>query len=451
MTPVGDRPLGWLGIFRLGLIQTALGAIVVLTTSTLNRVMVVELALPAMLPGALVAWHYAVQILRPRLGYGSDLGGRRTPWIMGGMAVLAAGGVLASVATLWMATDRLTGTLIGVFAFTLIGVGVGACGTTLLVLLAKRVDERRRAAAATTMWVMMILGFVVTAGTAGHFLDPFSPERLVLVTVCVAVAALLVTQVALFGMEGPATGPRAPEASAAESRPDFRKALEQVWSEPRARRFTVFIFVSMLAYSAQDLILEPFAGTVFELTPGESTKLAGIQNGGALLGMLLFALLGSSAWGRRLGTLQTWTVVGCVASALALLALAVGGFAGPGFPLRQSVFALGLANGLFAVAAIGSMMGLVGVGHGEREGVRMGLWGAAQAIAIGLGGFLGTLAIDLTRYLLGSSAQAYGTVFVAEAVLFLVSAGLAARVMQTAAETHAVQPLLSDAAASETA
>ena len=61
-------PLGWLGIVRLGLVQTALGAIVVLTTSTLNRVMVVELALPAILPGALVAMHYAVQILRPRLG-----------------------------------------------------------------------------------------------------------------------------------------------------------------------------------------------------------------------------------------------------------------------------------------------------------------------------------------------------------------------------------------------
>jgi BCD family chlorophyll transporter-like MFS transporter len=89
-------PLGWLGIVRLGLVQTALGAIVVLTTSTLNRVMVVELALPAVLPGALVAMHYAIQVLRPRLGYGSDLGGRRTPWIVGGMAVLCVGGLGAA-------------------------------------------------------------------------------------------------------------------------------------------------------------------------------------------------------------------------------------------------------------------------------------------------------------------------------------------------------------------
>ena len=81
----GAGSLGWTGIVRLGLVQAALGAIVVLTTSTMNRVMVVEFALPAMLPGALVALHHVIQMTRPRLGYGSDVGGRRTPWIIGGM------------------------------------------------------------------------------------------------------------------------------------------------------------------------------------------------------------------------------------------------------------------------------------------------------------------------------------------------------------------------------
>ncbi|MFM2240805.1 MAG: hypothetical protein RJA69_2179, partial [Pseudomonadota bacterium] len=41
---------GWLQICRLGLIQACLGSVVVMTTSTLNRVMVVELSLPALLP-----------------------------------------------------------------------------------------------------------------------------------------------------------------------------------------------------------------------------------------------------------------------------------------------------------------------------------------------------------------------------------------------------------------
>jgi BCD family chlorophyll transporter-like MFS transporter len=422
---VSDRPLGWAGIVRLGLVQTALGAIVVLTTSTMNRVMVVEFALPAMLPGALVAWHYAVQMLRPRLGYGSDVGGRRTPWIVGGMAVLALGGVGAAMATALMETQPVAGIALAVGAFTLIGVGVGAAGTSLLVLLAKRVDERRRAAAATIVWLMMIAGFVVTAGLAGHFLDPFSPARLVQVTVVVAVAAFALAVLAVRNVEGRG----APAGAAVETvKPAFREALAQVWAEPQARRFTVFVFVSMLAYSAQDLILEPFAGTVFGYTPGESTQLAGVQHGGVLLGMILVALACSAARRGRFGSLRAWTIGGCIASAGALCAIALAGVVGPAWPLRPTVFALGVANGAFAVAAIGSMMALAGSGRRSREGVRMGLWGAAQAVAFGAGGFLGTVAADLARFLLGSAAPAYSSVFAAEAVLFLVAAGLAARV-----------------------
>jgi BCD family chlorophyll transporter-like MFS transporter len=420
------EPIGWLGIVRLGLVQTALGSIVVLTTSTMNRVMVVEFALPAMLPGALVALHYAVQVLRPRLGYGSDMGGRRTPWIIGGMTILALGGVSAALATAWMASSPFGGVALAVVAFLLIGVGVGAAGTSLLVLLAKRVDERKRAAAATIVWVMMIAGFIVTAGTAGHFLDPFSPARLVAVTTVVACAALVLALLAVWNVEGPVSHSSDPCSSA--PRPTFREALAQVWEEPEARRFTIFVFVSMLAYSAQDLILEPFAGSVFGFTPGESTKLAGVQHAGVLVGMLLVGLAGSGVGRGRLGSLRAWTIGGCVASAAALAGIAAAGISGPPWPLRASVFGLGAANGAFAVAAIGSMMGLAGKGRESREGVRMGLWGAAQAIAFGIGGFLGSAASDLTRHLIGTPGPAYAAVFAAEAMLFLVAARLAARV-----------------------
>ncbi|MGA2127773.1 MAG: PucC family protein, partial [Xanthobacteraceae bacterium] len=196
------RPLGWIQIARLGLVQTALGAIVVLTTSTLNRVMVVELALPAVLPGLLVALHYGLQLLRPRLGHGSDVGGRRTPWIVGGMATLALGGLGAAVATAWMATNPAAGIAMAIAAFTLIGIGVGASGTNLLVLLAKRVHAGRRAAAATLVWVMMMAGFVITASVAGHLLDPFSPIRLVGVAAVVSGVALVVTLLAVWNIEG---------------------------------------------------------------------------------------------------------------------------------------------------------------------------------------------------------------------------------------------------------
>ncbi|MFH1815642.1 MAG: BCD family MFS transporter [Pseudomonadota bacterium] len=426
--------LGWLGIFRLGLVQTALGAIVVLTTSTLNRVMVVELALPAMLPGVLVALHYMVQMLRPRMGHGSDVGGRRTPWIVGGMAVLAAGGTLAAVATAWMATEQGAGVALAVFAFLLIGAGVGSAGTSLLVLLAKRVDPTRRAAAATVVWMMMILGFALTAGITGKLLDPFTTLRLVQVVAATSLIAFVVALLAVRGVEGRSTAPRAvtdvvsPEQTAAPFRTPFRAALAQVWSESQARLFTLFVFVSMLAYSAQDLILEPFAGTVFGYTPGESTQLAGLQHGGVFAGMLLVALMGSVFGGRQIGSLKVWTVGGCIASALALFGLAAGGFMSGDWPLRETVFALGVANGAFAVAAIASMMSLAGAGGAGREGVRMGLWGAAQAIAFGLGGFAGTVAIDVTRAFIESPGFAYALVFACEGVLFVVSAVMALRI-----------------------
>ena len=138
------KRFGWTEIVRLGLVQASLGAIVVLMTSTLNRIMVVELMLPALLPGALVALHYLVQVSRPRMGHGSDQGSRRTPWIIGGMALLAAGAISATLATVLMNESPVAGTLLATVGFVMIGLGVGAAGTSLLVLLAMRVDGEDR-------------------------------------------------------------------------------------------------------------------------------------------------------------------------------------------------------------------------------------------------------------------------------------------------------------------
>jgi MFS transporter, BCD family, chlorophyll transporter len=275
-----EKTLGWPGIVRLGLIQTSLGAIVVLTTSTINRVMIVELSFAAVIPGLLVAWHYALQILRPRWGHGSDNGGRRTPWIIGGMATLALGGLLASV-SLWVAASMFwPGLLLSIIAFTMIGAGVGAAGTSMLVLLAESVRHDRRAAAATIVWTMMIAGFILTTVLAGKFLDPFSLQRLVCVAAAVTGTAFVVSTLAVWGIE--ADKPKTRVKKMETEKPDFRKALHDVWQDLDARQFAVFIFISMLAYSAQDLILEPFAGLIFNFTPGQSTSLSGTQNSGAL-------------------------------------------------------------------------------------------------------------------------------------------------------------------------
>ena len=276
---------GWLHIARLGLVQACMGAVVVVTTSTLNRIMVVELALPAMLPGFLVGFHYLVQMVRPRMGFGADQGRRCTPWMLGGMSVLALGGFLASLATVWMAHELSQGIALSFFAFMLIGFGVSACGTSLLVLMSKRVAEARRAPAATAVWMMMIVGFAVTAITVGQLLEPYTPERLLEISGALSVLVVVISSLCLWNLEGQVrtSGLAAPLEPQPDKKIGFKKTLHMVWSEPQAKAFTVFVFLSMLAYSSQDLILEPFAGALFGLTPGETTQLSGLHHSGVFV------------------------------------------------------------------------------------------------------------------------------------------------------------------------
>ncbi|MGY6710483.1 MAG: BCD family MFS transporter [Rhizobiaceae bacterium] len=430
-----NHTLGWIGIFRLGLVQTAIGSIVVLVTATLNRVMVVELSMAAVIPGLLVGLHYGVQMLRPLWGHASDVGGRRTRWIVGGVALLGLGASGASVAVAVMAHNVALGLVLAFLDFVLIGVGVGAAGTSLLALLASSVAPERRPAAATIVWLMMIAGMAVTATVAGGLLEPFSFGRLMAIVGTTALGAVALASLALWRVEGSVLP--AAHGQVARAPVSFRRSLGDAWADPKARLFTIFVFVSMLAFSAQDLILEPFAGLVFGWTPGETTRLAGVQHGGVFVGMVLTGVAGSLLSRRYPGALRAFTVGGCVASALALACLTLAAAHPEIWPLRINVFALGFANGVFAVAAIGSMMALAGAAGPERTGMRMGLWGAAQAIAFGLGGLVGTASVDLARWISGEIAFSYGLVFAAEAGVFLIAAVLAARIAVTRRETPA--------------
>ena len=417
-----NAPLGWFGIVRLGLVQAALGAVVVMSTTVLNRIMVVELALPAVVPGGMVAAHYAVQMLRPRWGHGADGAGRRTPWILGGMAILALGGFGAALSVGLMSVAPLPGLVSAVLCYLLIGLGVGAAGTSLLALAATGVAPERRATAAAILWIMMIAGFALTAGIAGGALSPFSFRRLVAVMGCVSAVALGLGAIAMTDLEG-APGFAPPAGPVA--RPAFGSALRSVWSQPAARRFALFVFASTLAYGSQELVLDPFAGRLLGLSPADTTRLSGLQHGGALVGMLAVALAGA-VWGRRHpGLSRACAMAGCRLSGAVLLCLALAaGLGGPAFPLRPVVALLGFGNGAFAVSAIGAMLALAGAEGPRHAGLRMGLFGGAQALAFGLGAVAAPALVDLVTALVGSPAPAYAAVFAAEAALFLLSARL---------------------------
>lgn len=420
-----DPGLGWVAIVRLGLVQAALGAIVVLTTSTLNRVMIVELGLAAVIPGLLVGLHYGVQITRPLWGHKSDAGRSRTRWILGGLALLALAGTGASATTLLFEQSFTLGILSAIIAYVLIGIGIGASGTSLLALMAMKTAVARRAAAATITWMLMITGIILTSIIVGSQLDPYSHEQLIAVTATTGLVAWLLGFFGVVGIEAKPTVD-APEQQTGVT--SFRESLQDVLDDREARIFTLFIFLSMLAFATQDLILEPYAGLLFGMTPGETTGLSGTQHGGVLLGMIIVGVSGALFGKRHPDLPRHFITTGCFGSALALAALAFSTQSAPHWPLEVNIFLLGATNGAFAVAAVGTMMILAGRGRKSNYGMRMGIWGAAQAIAFGLGGILGTVALDLGRWLTKSDALAFATVFSIEASLFLLSALVATRI-----------------------
>ena len=412
------RLFGWRDVARLGLAQIAIGAVAAVMTSTLNRVMIVELALPATVPSVLVALHFVIQMSRARFGFDSDRSGHRAPWILGGVATFAVGGFLAALGVALAATRTLPGLGVAFLGYALIGIGMSAAGTALLAHVAEEMPPQKLGGAAAMLWIMMILGIAVTAGVSGQLLDPFSFRRLLSVIGAVCAIAVVLAAIAAWGSWHIRRAPAG--TGAAVSNAGFSAVLRDALADRATRRFALFVFAAMLAYSAQDLILEPFAGRVFGMTPGESTKLGGTQHGGVMLGMLGAALLSA-----RFGSLRHWAVGGCLASALTLVALAQSPALGGPAALSAIIFALGVANGVFAVGAIGAMMAMTAADGTRGTGIRLGVYGAAQAIAYAAGSLGGGVASDLTIAWFGDASRGYTVVFAAEAILFVVAAAMA--------------------------
>lgn len=411
-----------------------LGAVVVLMTSTLNRLMVVELSMAATLPGFLVGLHYVIQLSRPKWGLASDVDNNRTKWIILGMLILALGANIATFSIGLFASSYTLALSLSIIAYVLIGIGVGASGTSLLALLAKHTVERRRPAAAMITWLMMIFGIAMTAGLVGQLIAPYSHERLTNVVLGLTAITICLTFLATWRIEN---GLVAVQITKQQSQ-SLLDELKDVWADDKARKFTIFVFLSMTAYFMQELILEPYAGLVFAYTPSQTTSLSGLQNAGVFCGMLCVGIVAS---GLKIGTMRAWVQLGCTGSAFMLLGIMAVGQMPLTIPLEFAVIGLGVFNGMFAVAAIGSMMTLAGDGKKEREGTRMGLWGAAQAIAAGFGGLLGTLLTDIMQLGGLSVTNAYGAVFAFEAALFVWAAMIASSSIITRTHKNTKIPL----------
>jgi BCD family chlorophyll transporter-like MFS transporter len=283
----------------------------------------------------------------------------------------------------------------------------------------------------------MIAGFILCTVLASKLLEPFSMAALVRCTSLVGLVCTSLTALSLFGLDSSLVT----QAQEKAAQTPFAQALRLVWGDPLSRRFAVFVTLSMLAYSTQDLILEPFAGAVFHLSPADSTRVSGLHQTGALLGMLLAAALST-----RVGTLGGWARWGCAGSGAALVLVALSPALGLQAlqGLKASLLLLGVCNGAFSIGAIGSMMSLSASGEPSLTGVRMGVFGAAQAVAMAAGGVLGAGLSDVLRALSRSDRVGYGGVFLLEAGLFVVAAWLASAA-RDAGKARSTESLLASA------
>ena len=435
--------MNWFSILRLGLVQLCIGSSVVIPLSTLNRLMKVELALPATIAGFLIALHYAVQLTRVNWGYLSDKTQNRSQWIIFGMLILGIGGVLASVSIPLIESNFAYGIMLALFSYTLIGFGVGAAGTPLLALLASYSSKSQKGFAASITFLMMILGLAITGITTGIILDPYSHQKLMKITASLAIITNILSYLSLKNLEKSLLNnadARIPNSIRYDA--PFLTGIKKIWMEREARLFTIFIFISMGAFSMQDPILEPFAGEVFGFAVGESTKLDGLHKVGTLIGIILIILclskfrIGFGSFSifknERLGSEKLWLITGCLFSALSLFIISLLGltYRDPGI-LNSVVFFFGISNGVFTAGILGTMLHLASRGSGDNNtGTRMGIWGAAQAYATMIAVFFSTVLVDILGLMMNSLPSVYGIVFLTAASFFIAAAFLGSLIIK---------------------
>lgn len=412
--------IGLLHALRLTAFPLGLGLTSVLVSGTLNRVMIVELALPAALVGVFLAIPVLIAPARVWLGYLSDghplRGKRREPYIVLGTLIAGLG---ISGATLIALNGAAVGPVLiggGALAFLAFGLGHTLASNTFEALLADKFTGAQRPRAVTLFKIAMFAGILGGALGLGALLDPFSQGRLLAVVGGVALAYTGLATLAVTGQEPPVPHLET-VARRAASEPFLAVVRTLLWNDPQARRFFVIVVFSVLGTLAQDVLLEPYGALVLGMSVAQTTRLTALWGTGTILAMALAGVWLIARWGYlpvlRVGLGLNVAVFG------GMLAMGVLGSA-DGF--RALVFALGLGTGL---SMAGLLTAVIEFTTFERAGLLMGVWGTAAELGQASGGVLGGLVVDGVRYLAGGNALlAYGAVFVLESLLLTFTLAL---------------------------
>ncbi|MES2978349.1 MAG: BCD family MFS transporter [Pseudomonadota bacterium] len=417
-----ELPFGRL--LRLSLFQAAIGMTMALLVGTLNRVMIVELGVPAWWVALSVGLPLVFAPLRALIGYRSDthpsvLGLKRLPYLWIG-SLLMFGGLAIMPFALLLLSDPPAGSVwagrIGAaLAFLLVGAGMQITQTAGLALASDVAPEDKRPRVVALLYSMLLLGMIVGSGLLGWLLADFSPKRLIQVVQGAAVVVVILNLTSLWKQE-------ARQARRGAREPDgFSRNWKRLMAVPKMRRFLWTVGLGTSAFSMQDIVLEPFGGEVLHLGVGLTSSLTALSASGALLAFVLSARLTSKG------------LDNCRLAAMgALLGLPAFAFVIFSAPLesaalfRLGAVLIGFAGGLFSVGMLLTAMNLP---DRDLTGLILGAWGAVQATAAGVSMALGGVLRDLVDGLatggwlgqaLNSPATGYSFVFHLEIYLLFV-------------------------------
>ncbi len=390
-------------LLRLSLFQISVGMAMVLLLGTLNRVMIVELSVPAIIVASMIALPVVVAPFRALLGFRSDthrsaIGWKRIPFLWFGSLWQFGGLAIMPFALIVLSGDQVmgpswAGQVLAALAFLMTGLGMHMTQTAGLALAADRAEDDKRPRVVALLYVMFLLGMAVSAVIVGWLLRDFSNLQLIRVVQGCAVATLVLNIIALWKQEQ--VRPMS-AAERAEPRPLFREAWADFMAGGEAGRLLVVVAVGGLAFNMQDVLLEPYGGEILGLSVAATTLLTAVWAGGALIGFALAA-----RWLQRgldvYRQCARGMLIGVAGFSMIIFAAPLGSAA----VFYAGAFGIGLGGGLFAVSTLVAAMNLPVLGKAGR-GLALGAWGAAQAtaagVAIALGGGL--------RDLFGGLAQA---------------------------------------------
>jgi MFS transporter, BCD family, chlorophyll transporter len=405
---------------QLGLIHVAVAMTLVPINSTLNRVMIKELAISATLVAILASLPYVFAPIQVAIGSYSDrhpvFGLRRTPYILAGLLLCVAGLVISPYVAFLISENLTLGILVGILAFGAWGMGYNLSSVSYLSLASEVSGEGGRGKTIATMWFMMIVSIIGTAIGLSRMVDPYTPEALIRAFGYVAAAALVLGLVGLIRLE-PRSSLSSPQA-ASESY-SVKQMTSAITQNPVARIFFIYLLLLLAAILGQDVLLEPFGAEAFGLTVTQTTRITSIWGTFVLVAILIAGALEGRVAKKTVAQFGNFgALAGFVVIILSGVLQSTGVF-------YTGVILLGFGTGISTVANLSLMFDLTVPGM---VGLYIGAWGFSNALSRLVGTLLAGIMRDVVDQVTGQALTGYLVVFSIEAFMLVIAAFMLYRI-----------------------